>query len=519
MGNSNYKCVAESALNDSRKWHFLRNLFCEWSFSMVLDARKRFAEYFSAEISNSHLITRRMFWEIFSDYSTESFKANSSKFISLSLDVYPLFEVKLKEQAKEVNQVVSMLQNESLQVSLACEAEEALETDEQEREQEQEQSLSVCDAREVFALLAFASSGASLSKKLECLFPLFGAEMTSQRVAQLFGCVTRSLFHLNVLQQHVPFQDNEVLASKIFSSAGYKKCRTVSAQLLGDYLLTREEFAPLLRLFISESEQKNGRLNTLMINDKELRDLSKRNSKMKKVVKGLLQNVDQMNKALQKENRKNMRRRNQGARNLVSKMEASGKVDFVLQQQMKKQREVKLHREREQAKVRKAKRVALREIHNLTPSGFQKLRAKWLPHKIGDKGKGISSDRFAEAMMQECPVFQDRYLAAQLFKIFDKNNDGFVTFAEFVVGALKLKAETMKGKVSLLFATFAVKRKVVHPETQSTHEEVGMKVNDLVKIIQNANSEVLVRLFLPLCFLIFIGMCSLGGAVDYNDGC
>jgi Ca2+-binding EF-hand superfamily protein len=217
-----------------RAWQQLRKCASAFGKGEVGRARDRFAEAYAE--SGSFLVGRREFFEVFTDLDIRF--VQQGQFLSLPLELFPVFEV--------------------------------------------EAGSGVVDIREVFSLLSLLSSRGTTYGKLELLFPLFGPCMTEERVAQLLACVQRALGRFEMWEWREPPQQILALAAKICGEGAFRKCKTVSASLLGDWLLNSPELAEVTALFCSESSRTSAQQFSLIRKQEEVRShlaLMKREAK------------------------------------------------------------------------------------------------------------------------------------------------------------------------------------------------------------------------------------------------
>eukprot|EP00924_Labyrinthula_sp_SR-Ha-C_P006118 snap_masked-scaffold_54-processed-gene-0.7-mRNA-1 protein AED:1.00 eAED:1.00 QI:0/-1/0/0/-1/1/1/0/360 len=249
----------ETETGKETPWGKAVSAFGSWKFQHVLEARTRLSLFFAKE--KRLFITRKEFWEIFSDYSPGSFKINNNRFVQLPLDIFMLFE----------------------------------EEDE------------TCDSREVFCILSLLcqSGSASLGNRFNLLLPLFGDEIEKNRAVQLIGCTLRPLMKWKVVSNIITWKDITNVAEKIFTFSSVKICKTLSGQLISEFFLLNEEFSSFLSLFLSETEKAAAKMNSLGMTEEELK---KSSSKIKLSVKMLLENRDLSGK---KKSTQNNRKQNE----------------------------------------------------------------------------------------------------------------------------------------------------------------------------------------------------------------
>jgi hypothetical protein len=212
---------------------------CEkFLLSDVLEARQRFADIYKRESGPSTLIGRRQFHDVFTDYNLAN--VHKGHFLNLPLDMFNLFE---------------------------------------------QDGTGIADVREIFCVLALFCKQASVSAKLELVFPLFGKAMTEERVHQFLCAAQRGLARIGIIETKAPAAAVQAMAGKICGEGAWRRCSTVSAQLLGDWLTNCEELAPSVVRILSSKEHKAIEQHSMLFDRNEIRSVT---SVMKREAKKLL---------------------------------------------------------------------------------------------------------------------------------------------------------------------------------------------------------------------------------------
>lgn len=423
-----------------RAWREFSRHASRWQLKDIKRARSRFATTY--EETGSFLISRRQFWEIFTDYDF-AFVANG-EFLTLPLEMFVHFE--------------------------------------------QEES-GIADAREVFCLLVLLAQGTTMSERLEICFPLFGPSMTEERIAQFLFTLQRALFRLGILAKRASPPTVMSLAARICGEGAWRKCQTVSAQLLGDWLAACEDISDITNIILASDAHRSMQISLL----RSSADIKTAGSVMKREAKKLVSAMNAPGAGSRAATRGNATRTAAGGRNKGSVVEQKhqktviggdgrrpvGKLSAIAQNgappnETSSSSSGKAEgstasldgdvasRQRSQSAVTKTSLAgdgdddfttedeeATVAISKFNPNDLRVLRGSWNKHKTSKKG--LTKDQFSSVMHTQFSSITSPAVLTRMFCIFDRDHDGFLSFDEFIIGVSRLTSGSLEDKARFLF--------------------------------------------------------------------
>mmetsp|Transcript_8257 Transcript_8257/g.17956 ORF Transcript_8257/g.17956 Transcript_8257/m.17956 type:complete len:841 (-) Transcript_8257:2149-4671(-) len=432
-----------------RAWVKFRKLCVLWSLVEVIKARDRFSVIYGE--TRSFLIGRRQYWEIFTDYSLDLMQ--NGQFLSLSLELFEIFE---------------------------------------------QQGLGIVDVREIFCLLALVSSHGILSNKLEVCFPLFGRTMTEERVSQMLSCLQRALSRIGLVVQKAPQNVVMGYAGKICGEGAWRKCRTVSAQLMGDWLLSYPDLETLCTI-VFDFNGVDVEMRSKLRDRGEAKEIG---SIMRREAKRLLQYVAKAGK------KGNKRRETKAASGAPRPSAVVALPGGVVPEDTKRLAPVMTMDAGKveitsNATIGSSDAVNASFVLKLEDEDLKYLQMCWNNNKTSKKG--LNQEQFVEIMITQFPSSSNRTVIGQMYEVFDRNHDGFLDFEEFAMGISRMCSADLEDKIKFLFdVTNANQNKRRNNQGGQVDEngdliipagdddgEVTMKLMDLVKLVQDTNNEMM----------------------------
>jgi len=470
------ECASRHGVGTSsfpKKWQRFVKSSSYWSLQEVVKARARFAEIY--EENAVFLIGRRVHWEVFTEYDFAVM--NQGEFLSLPLEIFDMFE---------------------------------------------EQRSGVADIREIFCLLALTCRAQNLSSKLEACFPFFGPTMTEERVAAFLMTLQRGLKRLGIIAERMPQNQVQEVAGRICGEGAWRKCQTVSAQLLADWLANSPDVKAIADVAL-DLRSLESKTYTLL---RSKADLKARGTVLKREVKKLtsMANPPKSRRSKQREHRKTLLRHqpsicsllgSQTTETLEERDEDENDDDDDGSEGFREKIQTTSEEEKERDEDLQAANAA-EAISKFDASDLKILQGSW--EKARASRKGLSKDQFAAVVSTQFPSVTNPSVVGRMFNLFDTDHNGFLSWDEFIMGVSRMVTGSLEDKIRFLFDVansqenkgrvalvdqVATRRRGSRGNLEeqdvesssgkpvSSSHEPAMKLVDLVKVIQDTNNEMM----------------------------
>jgi Ca2+-binding EF-hand superfamily protein len=353
-------------------------------------------------------LTRREFWETFTDYNT----VIKGQFLNLPMEQYSVFDPEKKDSVY---------------------------------------------ALEVFAALALFCNG-ELETKLKFIFLMFDFDKSNgisrDEMVMMLRCVTRALYRIGLTDFFPEYAELESLADEMFSEANGGTDREATIEEISDWATANIAANDIISRFKENPEVVLRGINRKQSMDQyhELHNGESLDNTKKNGTEDITEKKETPIKRSYKDivpDHLLSHLRRQVSR--ANKMSSGRVIHRVTTQSVGKE----LRSDRKNMLNRVATRTCIRELTistGFTITEVKKMRGDFA--KFAGDDASLSRESFGKLLKLSFPKLTDENLLERLYSVFDANDSDSIDFNEFCLGLTRLLKGTVNEKLELLFQMY-----------------------------------------------------------------